>query len=164
MTPAVPVDPLAELRGWHLPEPVSWWPPAPGWFALVLLAMVLMLVAVWWALRRYRARGAARAAKRELQRLQDDFKTAGDVAAFSRGLSRLLRRFAIARYPRRQVAGLAGADWLDFLDAHGGNGRFRAGAGRVLAEAPYRLVEAVPAEDVAALVGDWIAQNAGKRP
>ena len=47
-------DPLAELRDIHLPEAVSLWPLAPGWWLLLaLIAAVLGLsIAVW--LRRYR--------------------------------------------------------------------------------------------------------------
>ena len=35
MNPAAATpDPLAGLRGYHLPEAVSWWPPGPGWWLL----------------------------------------------------------------------------------------------------------------------------------
>jgi hypothetical protein len=88
----------------------------------------------------------------------------GDAAVFVRGTSRLLRRFAIARFPSRQVAGLAGTDWLDFLDARGGGGRFRAGPGRSLTEAPYRPRGEIPVDELVALVEDWIGRNAGRRP
>jgi hypothetical protein len=37
-------DPLAQLRDWHLPDPIQWWPPAPGWWisAAVFLALLLL--------------------------------------------------------------------------------------------------------------------------
>jgi hypothetical protein len=163
MSPTAPADPLAGLRGWHLPEPVSWWPPAPGWWVLSGLTILLAAATTWWVLRFYRSRAAARTAKGELRRLRELFRSDGDAAAFARGLSRLLRRYAIARFPRRQVAGLAGGDWLAFLDEHGGGGRFRGGPGRVLAEAPYRPVGQIAADDLTDLVEDWIARNAGRR-
>ncbi len=161
--PNLPQDPLADLRGWHLPEPVSWWPPAVGWWVLGLLGILLTAILIRWLLVRYRARAAARAAQRELRDLQAAFETDRDAGAFGRGISRLLRRFALARFPRRQIAGLAGADWLAFLDTHGGDGRFRDGPGRILVEAPYRPVDAIPAEELVALVREWIALNAGGR-
>jgi len=162
MSPAGPADPLAGLRGWHLPEPVSWWPPAPGWWVLALLVVLLAAAAIRWGLGFYRSRAAARAAKGELRQLRELFQRDGDACAFARGLSRLLRRYAIARFPRRQVAGLAGGDWLAFLDEHGGGGRFRGGPGQVLAEAPYRPVAEIPAGELASLVEDWISRNAGR--
>jgi hypothetical protein len=53
----------------------------------------------------------------------------------------LLRRIALSRFPRHQIARLSGASWLDFLDRplHGSRQAegFRRGPGRVLAEGPY---------------------------
>lgn len=135
-------DPLAELRGYHPPDPVSWWPPAPGWWLLALLILGLLTWVTVWAVgawrRRRLARAAPRAALDELAALRAALARNGDAAAFARGLSRLLRRFALARYPRRAVAGLSGEEWLAFLDAHGGGGRFQAGPGRELLTMPYR--------------------------
>ena len=42
-------DPLAELRGYHPPDPVSWWPPAPGWWLLALLILGLLTWVTVWA-------------------------------------------------------------------------------------------------------------------
>ena len=39
---------LEQLRDVHLPEPVSWWPLAPGyWIVLALVVVVLGMLAYW---------------------------------------------------------------------------------------------------------------------
>ncbi len=161
-TPATP-DPLAGLRGYHLPDAVTWWPPAPGWWLLAGLLLVLVIALTLYLVRRRRRRAAARLALDELARLRADLKTQGNPGDFVRGLSRLLRRFALVRFPRRRVAGLTGAAWLEFLDAHGGDGRFSAHPGRLLAEAPYRSPAELPADEISDLVEKWIQRNREQR-
>lgn len=159
ITSAAPADPLAGLRGYRMPEPISWWPPAPGWWALVVVIILILAALVWWRVRRRRRRAAAYQATRELTRLHAAWAEGGDAATFVRDLSKLLRRFALAAYPRREVAALTGEDWLRFLDRHGGDGQFHDGPGRVLAEAPYRRAAALDPAPLAALVAEWIRCN-----
>ena len=47
-----------ELRDIHLPDPVSLWPPAPGWWILFALVVVTILSALIW--RRWRAQHRVR--------------------------------------------------------------------------------------------------------
>jgi len=138
-------DPLAGLRDWHLPEPVSWWPPAPGWWlvAVLILALLALALGLWW-LRRSRS-APARAALAELRALRVGLVDGADRRRFVAEISELLRRLALARYPRDQVAGLAGPQWLAFLDRTGGGSGFVQGPGQVLAEEPYRPVGRSPA-------------------
>lgn len=161
MTTAAAPDALAGLRGYHFPEPVSWWPPAPGWWLLATVLLLAAIALVWALLRRRRRRAALRAALAELDQLTGT-QPGPDPAEFARRLSRLLRRYALARFPRREVAGLAGEDWLRFLDAHGGDQAFTRGPGRLLREAPYRPAGEIPASpQLAALARTWILRNAG---
>ncbi|MGQ9658772.1 MAG: DUF4381 domain-containing protein [Thermochromatium sp.] len=162
-------DPLAELRDWHLPDPVSWWPPAPGWWlvAAVLLVALILIARLGW--RRQHQISLQRAARRELKRLGRELAVGGDRRRYLAELSRLLRRLALASYPPAQVAGLTGDDWLAFLDATGGGGEFSAGIGRVLIDAAYRPADQIDVdpERLARLVERWIEFNAnsvrGKR-
>ena len=62
---------------------------------------------------------------------------AGDAAGFAQGASALLRRAALARYARAEVAPLCGESWLAFLDRSGRTSAFTGGAGRALVLAPY---------------------------
>jgi len=169
-------DPLVGLRDWHLPEPVSWWPPAPGWWLVAALGLVLAVVGVrWWRVRRRRT-APTRAALAELAALRSRHEQGVDGRSFAAAISVLLRRLALARYPRERVAGLAGRQWLDFLDRTGGSGGFTQGPGRILAEAPYRqsgqdgldpgLSPARSSEGagLADLADRWIRANRKPRP
>lgn len=158
--PGLPTgDPLAGLRAYHLPEPPSWWPPAPGWWVLAALIVLGALLVLLYLRRRRRCRGAARQAMYELQQLRRGWRQHADGAASARALSRLLRRFAMAAFPRRDVAALTGERWLRFLDQQGGQGRFVDGPGRWLIEAPYRPAMPGSVDEVATLVEDWIRHN-----
>lgn len=151
-------DPLADLRDWHLPDPVSWWPPAPGWWLVAagILVGLVLVVRLWF---RWRGRTSLQlAARLELERLGRDLAADGDRRRYLAELSRLLRRLALARYPRAQVAGLTGDDWLAFLDATGGAGEFSDGVGRVLVESAYRPTAEIlfDPERLTTLVRRWI--------
>ena len=111
-------DPLAELRDIHLPEAVSLWPLAPGWWLLLaLIAAVLGLsIAVW--LRRYRANLYRRQALLQLQTMQ----TSGSPEASA--LLALLKRTADTAYPQRGFSSLSLAQFLEFLEQSGPNAKF----------------------------------------
>ena len=142
-----------------VPDPVSMWPQTAAW-AWVGLAVLGL---VWLAVARLRARHRANAYRRAALRALDG---AGPDAA---RIAAILRRAALAAYPRAEVAGLTGSDWLAFLDrSYGGTG-FSQGPGQVLARAPYRPCP--PAPDLPPLARDWLRRHrpgpeptAGGRP
>jgi hypothetical protein len=163
MMPGINTEALADLRGYHFPEPVSWWPPAPGWWVLAALVLLAALATVWAQMRRRRRRTALYAALGELDDLTCEQADIGPAES-ARRLSRLLRRYALTRFPHREVAGLTGDDWLQFLDAHGGGQTFSQGPGRLLGEAPYQPAVDVPTlQELVALSRAWILHNAKAR-
>ena len=156
MNPAVDPNVLADLRDYHLPAPVHWWPPAPGWWIVVALLLSAVGFLVWILIRRHHRRRALRLALAEL-----DYIAQTRPEDFAPRLSRLLRRYALTQFPRPLVAGLTGDAWLKFLDRHAGKPSFSQGTGQLLRDAPYR-----PAGDLSALdellplIRHWILQNA----
>lgn len=144
-----------DLRDIHEPGLPSLWPPAPGWWLLALLLLALALWGGrlawgWWRRRRLRNR-----VLRELASLP----AADDCEQLIAGVSALLKRVALRRYPREQVAELTGAAWLGFLDQTGGCGQFAKGAGRVLEQGPYAPAPECDAPALRALARDWLARN-----
>ena len=156
---AAPADPLLllELRDIHPPAAAAPWPPAPGWW---LLAGLLLISVVVGLLLWYRRGALRRAARIELGKIHERFVNHGESARLALELSMLLRRVALARFPRREVASLHGGEWLGFLDRHGGDGAFSRGPGRVLGAAPYQPSAGCDAEQLLRLAARWLEKNA----
>lgn len=153
MNPMANMDSLP-LRGLHLPDPVGWWPPALGWW-LVLALTLLALTGLTLLIRRWRQITPVKAALQELRRLEAD--NSMPAREKLQRLSRLMKRVALSLHSREAVAGLTGDPWLLWLDEAGGGTGFSQGAGRSLAEAPFRPTASD--EDVARLMQycrDWL--------
>ncbi|MEK6749626.1 MAG: DUF4381 domain-containing protein [Pseudomonadota bacterium] len=153
-------DIASQLRDIHLPAAVSWWPPAPGWWVLAALLSVLLTFGAWrWRTRQRRA-SLEDVARDEITRLWAEYMRDSDAQALVSGLSNVVRRVALARYPRAQVAGLTGRAWLEFLDRSAGSTDFTEGGGRVLIEAAYRPDSTVDSEALVWLVRNWVGRVA----
>lgn len=149
--------PLQELRDVHLPEPISLWPPALGWW-VVLGMVVLGTIAFLWAMVYRRRTQARRLAMAELVAVKRQYDTNRDDRWLVQRLSEIIRRYAMAIFPRAEVAGLAGSSWLGFLDRTGGTNQFTEGVGHLLSSGPYRSELAESAAHLLPLVERWIQQ------
>ncbi|WNM61132.1 DUF4381 domain-containing protein [Candidatus Nitrospira neomarina] len=150
-------SPLQDLRDVHLPPPISLWPPAPGWWitvGLVIMAVMLFL----WILRNRRRKQSWRLAMNELSAIKQHYDTHRDDQWLIQRLSIMIRRYAIASFPRTEVAGLAGISWLQFLDRSGRTNQFTDGVGRLFSSGPYQQQTAVSAAELVPLVEQWIRQ------
>ncbi len=132
------------LRDLHLPEPVGWWPPAPGWWLLLFVALVTIAYGVLRAYRHRQRNAARRYALRELARYEAEYRKHKDPVTLAKQLSQLLRRGMLAYAPRTEVAGLTGEDWLRWLDRGMPLPYFHTEGGRSLLRLPYRN----PGDDV----------------
>ncbi len=106
---------LSQLAPAHAPLPATWWPPAPGWWALLTLLVLTAAAFVYW--QRSPKLRLRRSALKELKMLRT---TIADDNALARDLEHLLRRYAVARFGRDEVASLSGERWIAFLVEHGG--------------------------------------------
>ncbi|MDE0789894.1 MAG: DUF4381 domain-containing protein [Woeseiaceae bacterium] len=126
------------LRPLHLPDPIGWWPLAPGWWFVIalLLAGIGWLVLRAW--QKYQFLAPQRCAMRTLAEVESDYLTRRDPLMLGRQLSELLRRSMLAYAPRHEVAGLTGDAWLEWLDRDLPVPYFHTEGGKSLLQLPYR--------------------------
>lgn len=101
------VTSLDRLHDIVLPAEVSWWPLAPGWYALLCIVLIVAVFFSFRLWRRWQADAYRRAALLELAKMKD-------VPA----IAELFRRTALAVVPRSEVAQKTGSAWADWLAGH----------------------------------------------
>ncbi|WP_331376278.1 DUF4381 domain-containing protein [Sinorhizobium chiapasense] len=169
MEPSIPVttDPAlaATLRGLAdvaLPAPVSMLPQTWAWGVLgaIIVLAVATALSLWFrrrAANRYRREALSELAAIE-RRLADPSTRGMALAA----LPPLLKRVALAAWPRETVADLNGPLWVSFLDARSGGAGLSPEFARFFEEAEYRgedtlrLTDEKRARAYAAAARQWI--------
>lgn len=145
---------LDALRDIHLPASPAWWNVPEFWIA----GCVLVIAATWFIRHRLRHR-LLRQSMRDLSSLEAAHAGDGDTVRLARGLSQLLRRHASACFPDSGVDGLAGGEWLAFLDARSSSKAFTQGPGAVLESLPYRPSGTADARALVEAVRQWLREN-----
>ena len=114
---------LAQLADIRLPSPISWWPPAPGWWLLAVITLIAIVFA-WRAYARARdAKLLLSLALAELERCMTTYNehvSRGDQLAglnLLNGSNSVLRRVALFHNQHSEIASLSGEEWVQFLRA-----------------------------------------------
>ena len=153
-------DQLSQLRDIHLPEPVSAWPPAWGWWLLLGLILVIIILLTIWLYRRYQRGRLQRRALKELARIEQDYQQQGDTRHYLQALNTLLKYIACQRPSNRSVATLTGDSWLNYLNQSGNTQVFTQGNGRLLGDAVYRpAVSKEELSELSAQCRQWIRRQ-----
>ncbi len=154
-----PDNTALNLRDIHLPSSMSWWPPAPGWWLLLGITLLILALSTF-LYRRQQRRRMHRAALNELTHIKTTYEQNTDEQQLVKALSIWLRRVCLSFYPRVDVAGLTGQAWLVFLDdcflKSKQEMRFSDNAGQVLISAPYQPDAKINADELLSLCQSWL--------
>lgn len=137
---------LSQLRDIVLPEPVGWWPLAPGWYLVLLIMTLSLIFTARYVIRYYKNSLSKRHALRLLKDYHAQYLHSHNDQLASARLSELLKRVALVYYPRTDVAGLKGDAWVDFLNKTGQDIDFTALRHELLA-LPYARFTAEKSND-----------------
>ncbi len=129
------MQPELPLRDIHIPEAISWWPPAIGWW-IVLIVGIASFIALFLLIKHRLRPTPVKSAKKLLQAIAEDTDSS-DFAKLQK-ISALLRRVAMSNAPRQQAASLHGRAWLQYLDQSMPEQPFSHGAGQCLGSMHFR--------------------------
>jgi hypothetical protein len=152
--PASPLDQLADI---HLPDGVSWWPLAPGWWILLALLVIAAIGVYLW--RRRITQNAYRiVAQHQLAGIYADYQQTQNAAAYLQALSLLLRRTALTAYPHNFNASIKGNEWLAWLDSvcPALGEKFTGDIGQLLLSSAYQKNPQIDVGKLQALSSQWI--------
>jgi hypothetical protein len=138
---------LDALRDIVVPPPVSSWPLAPGWWILLVAIGLVLALLGRRALLRRRASAYRRAA---LVQLREAESTAD--------INTILKRAALAAFPRADIARLAGPAWSTWLRETGG-ADLGEGVAHDLAMSSFRRVDSVDLEAAREFARRWIQRH-----
>jgi len=133
-------DPLAQLRDIHLPDPVSAWPPAPGWWIVAFLIIAALSAYIIFRVYRYQRNRYRRAALNAIQETWQQYSTTQQAPTYLQTVNEILKRCALQAYPTIGVERMQGKQWLAFLDDSlpGEELVFLQGPGQLLMHGPYQ--------------------------
>lgn len=111
------MDDLSALRDIHLPSPIGFWPLAIGWYPLVCLVLIMLLLAIKWSTQRLRLHLFHREALRMLEecRMITEKNPAEGLAL----LSIIMKRIAKTTQPDTFTPSSINDEWINFLEKTG---------------------------------------------
>ena len=151
---------LGEFTEVVAPGAISWLPQTQGWFWVGLALGLYAARQGWLRLREWHRNRYRREALARLTELQS-----GADAGLPTHINHLLKRTALAAWPRRQVARLSGREWVAFLNSACDPQPFGGELGQLLADGPYGVVSAEDdaADRLVQACARWISDHRGPR-
>jgi hypothetical protein len=138
---------LDNLSDIAIPPPVSWWPLAPGWWVVIGIAVLVIAVAAWKMWLRWQANAYRRAALDEL----GNAKTVSTIAE-------ILKRTALAAFPRVDVASLSGSAWCQRLSDTMGR-EVPANVVDALTRGVFERTTTVQMDELRDFAAEWITNH-----
>lgn len=102
-------DLMALMHPVVYPEEINLFPATTGWLMIGLWIVCVIVIIVTAKIRRYRAARYRREAAQLIHSIP------GEDHQDTQAIASLVKRTAIAAYPRSEVASLTGSDWKHFL-------------------------------------------------
>jgi hypothetical protein len=141
--------PLDNLHDFYQPPPPAWTPQTIGWYVLFAIAGLLIIWAAIHFLRQWLRNRYRRAALREL------------ATTSPTEFSTLLKRVALAAWPRTKVASLSGEAWLNFLSDASKDAAFQSAPGNRIEEIALRTttLSTEEAQTLRQITANWIRRH-----
>ncbi len=160
---ALPNNPLENLADIRLPDPISWWPLAPGWWLLALVLITCCFLG-YYTLKHYRTKWAYRNTALSLLKAQWQQHVTKKDQDTCLSMLTILKRCAITAYPLQTVNSLHGSRWVDFLNQQTPRPYFNKPLAALINNLQYQEHGVIEEETLSSLYiacQQWIKQHEG---
>ncbi len=151
------------LRDIHPPDPVSWWPPAPGWWILLFL-IIGFAIFIPWFIRWVKNKPIHKVAKREFKTIEETYNTHQDDILLVRDISIFLRRVLMSFEGRKNTASLTGVSWLKKLNTLTPKDYFTEDIAEALLQAPYQQQGQINPQELLTACNKWLEALPRRKP
>lgn len=148
---------LSQLKDIHLPDAITDWPIAFGWWTLLVVALLSMATAIYFW-RHFRAKHAnKKAALHLLASKYEQFKANADSQVFLQHSNQILKRYCLKQYPA--AVSLSGLAWTDFLIRHSEKAFFNEAIAHAMSEGLYQEHCQYNADELYHACSSWLKNN-----
>jgi hypothetical protein len=106
---------LDQLKDLHYPEAITQLPIAPGWWLLLIISVLLILIVARLTLQSIKKNRYRRQALKQLDVIFTDYSDAQHHQQLISTLNNLLKSVALKQYPHYLCASLSCNKWLSFM-------------------------------------------------
>ena len=106
---------LQQLRDIHLPEPVSPWPPALGWWVLLAVGLAALVLSIRKACVYRQTHKFRKVALQQLQTFAEEFQQRQNVQLYLQNANSVLRRVLLQTSSLPELTSKSGAGWSEIL-------------------------------------------------
>ncbi len=148
---------LSQLRDIHAASEPGWWPPAPGWWLLVLIVLVLVFLALRYVYNKWLAIRRRRRLLSELNDITDGLDPEENPHEYLARLNRFFRAIALRAFPGTACARLQGSEWVSFIQSLLPDGLSSEGLS-ALASGPYQPTPEFDPGSLEKLARTWVSK------
>lgn len=152
----IPAQNTESLRDIHLPDAISWWPPAIGWW-IVLALITAAFILIPKLYRRMTYTPLKKVADIRFQELVSEHTETNDDSVFVIKTSQFLRQTAMSYCGREDIAQLTGEKWIQALNDITEQEHFTDDLKQSLITAPYQKDISIDTEQLIRTVQNWLS-------
>ncbi len=150
---------LDQLRPNYLPDPVSYWPLAIGWWFIIGCLFIAICIVILLTIRSYRKNRYRSVGLKKASLIFQQYNSHGQKRQFAHECNRLLKLVALKAFPRQDIAQLNGEEWLDFLYRSSGNPLFKSPEASALGSDRFKPDQELNVEQLHKLTKSWIKKH-----
>ena len=148
---------LSQLKDIHLPQAISDWPLAYGWWLSLALIVITITLSIVVYFKQRKKNAVKRSALALLDRQFIQFKANNDSQLFLQQCNQILKRYCLTHYP--EAVSLSGPRWTNFLIRHSEKAFFDDPLAKAISQGLYQNHCQYNAENMYQACVSWIKTN-----